>query len=345
MADYTIQRGDTLSRLASNWGTSVNDIMKANPYISDPNKIYAGKTLVNPTAVKPAPQAAPTITPQAAPATTPQAAPTAAPQQTAPQNPLANFQPSQFPYEAQLQEYLKNIPQYTQNPAEMLSQAQQYASLQVDPQVKVLQQREQERARQELASAVARGVARGGAVDQLSEQRYKEYDPAYQDLEAQRGNLAAQMLAQLEQQQYARGMEGYQTQASLAQQLANQAQQWQAQEWAKAMDLAGRTMLTPYEQHQLNIGYGDVTGQMPEQMLDPYGGFQQQQTAATSGGGGTTSSGGGTTSSGTYKIVRGDTLSAIAKRYGTTVNQLMQLNPQIKDPNKIYTGNTLTVPR
>jgi LysM repeat protein len=40
----------------------------------------------------------------------------------------------------------------------------------------------------------------------------------------------------------------------------------------------------------------------------------------------------------------GDTLSGLAAKYGTTVDALMKANPQIKDPNKIYAGDTLTIP-
>ena len=45
----------------------------------------------------------------------------------------------------------------------------------------------------------------------------------------------------------------------------------------------------------------------------------------------------------TYVIQPGDTLSEIAKRYGTTVDTLTKLN-KISDPNKIYAGNTIRVP-
>lgn len=44
-----------------------------------------------------------------------------------------------------------------------------------------------------------------------------------------------------------------------------------------------------------------------------------------------------------YKIQKGDNLSKIAKKYNTTVNQLVTLN-NIEDPNKIYIGKTLNVP-
>ena len=42
---YTIQKGDTLSKIAKKNGTTVEKILAANPYIKDKNKIYAGKTL------------------------------------------------------------------------------------------------------------------------------------------------------------------------------------------------------------------------------------------------------------------------------------------------------------
>lgn len=45
----------------------------------------------------------------------------------------------------------------------------------------------------------------------------------------------------------------------------------------------------------------------------------------------------------TYTIQRGDTLSALAKRYNTTVSALKNLNG-IRDINKIYAGDTLLLP-
>lgn len=44
-----------------------------------------------------------------------------------------------------------------------------------------------------------------------------------------------------------------------------------------------------------------------------------------------------------YTIQKGDTLSALAKRFNTSVDALARTN-NIKDPNKIYAGKTLTVP-
>ena len=44
-----------------------------------------------------------------------------------------------------------------------------------------------------------------------------------------------------------------------------------------------------------------------------------------------------------YVIQKGDCLSVIAQRYGTTVKTLCELN-NIKNPNLIYAGNKLLVP-
>lgn len=45
----------------------------------------------------------------------------------------------------------------------------------------------------------------------------------------------------------------------------------------------------------------------------------------------------------TYIVKRGDTLSKIAKKYGTTWQNLMKLNPAITNPNKIYVGQTIRI--
>ncbi len=45
-----------------------------------------------------------------------------------------------------------------------------------------------------------------------------------------------------------------------------------------------------------------------------------------------------------HLIRRGETLSGIAQRYGTTVDALLRANRQIRNPNLIYAGQTLTIP-
>ena len=50
-----------------------------------------------------------------------------------------------------------------------------------------------------------------------------------------------------------------------------------------------------------------------------------------------------TSGTSTYVVQKGDTLSKIAKTYGTTVSNLMALNPQITDANKISIGQVIRV--
>lgn len=45
-----------------------------------------------------------------------------------------------------------------------------------------------------------------------------------------------------------------------------------------------------------------------------------------------------------YKIVRGDTLAAIAERKGVTLDRLLEANPTIKNPNRIRAGQWLRIP-
>lgn len=44
------------------------------------------------------------------------------------------------------------------------------------------------------------------------------------------------------------------------------------------------------------------------------------------------------------KVKSGDTLSAIAKRHGTTVKKLMEMNPSIKNANQIKVGQSVKIP-
>lgn len=42
MKEYIIQKGDRLSKLAEKWGCTVDDILRVNPSIKDPNIIFDG---------------------------------------------------------------------------------------------------------------------------------------------------------------------------------------------------------------------------------------------------------------------------------------------------------------
>ena len=46
----------------------------------------------------------------------------------------------------------------------------------------------------------------------------------------------------------------------------------------------------------------------------------------------------------TYTVKRGDTLTKIAKMFGTTVAAIAKLN-NIRDVNKIYAGQVLKIPK
>lgn len=45
LGDYIVAEGDTLNAIAAKYGTSVDEIMRKNPFIKDPNLIYPGQVL------------------------------------------------------------------------------------------------------------------------------------------------------------------------------------------------------------------------------------------------------------------------------------------------------------
>ena len=45
----------------------------------------------------------------------------------------------------------------------------------------------------------------------------------------------------------------------------------------------------------------------------------------------------------TYTVVKGDTLWALSRTYETTVDELVALNPAIRNPNLIYPGQKVRV--
>lgn len=62
------------------------------------------------------------------------------------------------------------------------------------------------------------------------------------------------------------------------------------------------------------------------------------QTAGTSSG----SSGGGSQQV-WHTVVKGDTLWALSKKYQVTLDQIIRLNPNIKNPNLIYVGQKVRI--
>ncbi len=47
----------------------------------------------------------------------------------------------------------------------------------------------------------------------------------------------------------------------------------------------------------------------------------------------------------TYKVKNEDTLYNIAKRFGVSLDDLIAANPEIKDPNIIYPGQIINIPK
>ncbi len=45
-----------------------------------------------------------------------------------------------------------------------------------------------------------------------------------------------------------------------------------------------------------------------------------------------------------YVVAKGDTMSRIAKQFGVTIDEILAVNPQIKDPDKITIGDEITIP-
>ena len=76
-----------------------------------------------------------------------------------------------------------------------------------------------------------------------------------------------------------------------------------------------------------------------------YDGYQEKLTALASGGGSAPSSAPGAEDRQAAHIVAGgDTLWAIARRYGVSLEDLLAANPGIKNPNFIRVGDRVVIP-
>lgn len=78
---------------------------------------------------------------------------------------------------------------------------------------------------------------------------------------------------------------------------------------------------------------------------DRYSGKVNEVSGSTSAGSATaqTASGRSSGPAAYHRVVRGDTLWALANTYGVGIQKLIELNPQIKNPNLIYPGDEVRV--
>lgn len=72
-----------------------------------------------------------------------------------------------------------------------------------------------------------------------------------------------------------------------------------------------------------------------------YTGLATRELSAASGSGTSSGQSGGEASY--HRVVKGDTLWALANRYGLSLEELVALNPQIKNPNLIRVGEEVRV--
>ena len=75
-----------------------------------------------------------------------------------------------------------------------------------------------------------------------------------------------------------------------------------------------------------------------------YSGGLKPVTAETKTGSTRNTAGSGKEKVGTYTVVSGDTLWAIAGKFGVALNDLIAANGQIKNPNLIHPGDKITIP-
>ena len=99
-----------------------------------------------------------------------------------------------------------------------------------------------------------------------------------------------------------------------------------------------------------SVSYGDLVDANPEikdintifvgQVIRVKSSAALPGTSTSSGSTSTTT----TSSSGEHVVVKGDTLSKIAVRYGTTVQAILSLNSSITNPSLIYVGQKIKLP-
>lgn len=78
---------------------------------------------------------------------------------------------------------------------------------------------------------------------------------------------------------------------------------------------------------------------------EDFSGYQTgvEKTAAPTPGTNSTAAAASSPQAAYYTVVKGDTMWGISRKYGLTLNALIALNPQIKNPNLIYVGQKVRV--
>lgn len=107
------------------------------------------------------------------------------------------------------------------------------------------------------------------------------------------------------------------------------------------------TKLTAAEAEQYFRSNGLINCSNPAYMPKPVTAAPTEQKTVTATKGAQTAGTAATEDPGAgvdYTVKKGDTLSAIAKKYGITLQELLAANPQIKNPNLIKVGQVIKIP-
>jgi len=189
------------------------------------------------------------------------------------ETPLKMPEPGQVPYEETMQDLLKGMPRIGGEQIE--ERARAHADLQIDPQIRALQEQKAEARARDLDTAIARGVGRSGVVDWADQQRQKDFTQQVADLERMRGQLTLEEASRLEEQAFQQGMAKLEAIKSLAQQSMQQDaahwdqwMQWAAFEAQETLDWFDRLYLTPGQKADIAMAWAELFGEMPKGMDD-----------------------------------------------------------------------------
>lgn len=288
--DYTVQHGDTLSQIASRNGVSVHDLLSANPQIRNPDVIYPGQSIAIPGGSKPS----------------------AGPSGGAPETQAAN---AAAPSGA--------TPSTTQG---RINEAMGYFES------------------QGWSHAQAAGI-----VGNL--QAESGVDPA----RGQNGGGPGYGLAQWEGPRQAafKAWSGHDIHgSSFKEQLQFIQHELTTTESGAGRALKGATNASDAATIVCNKYERPGVPHLDSRIANANAIFSGSTPSQPSGGGDKPAPGGGTPSTpsqpsaggGNYTVRSGDSLSAIAAHHGVSLAALEAANPQIKNPNLIYAGQSIHLP-